>query len=156
MLHHEDMWPHNSFEHDSQVEVETRIEGRHEKERMPRRSRVYHVRSADERTTDMTIEKKFVTDVSDWDRLTRHVTRWRRILQPKADRPTARAISAEELKYAQLALFFLCQTEFRDDLDTCRYTFVNLAPVRDAKGMIRAEGCLGKLPLQPSYHPSWK
>ncbi|KAI0225428.1 hypothetical protein LSAT2_023768, partial [Lamellibrachia satsuma] len=105
---------------------------------MPRRRRVYHVRAADAGATGMTIEEKFVTDVSDWDRLTRHVTLWRRILQPKTDRPTTRAIGAEELKYAQLALFFLCQTKFRDDLDMCRSTFVKLAPVRDAKGMIHA------------------
>ena len=224
LLHREYMWPQDSFKHDSQVEVETRIEGRLEKERMPRRRRVHHVcasmppctsctcldaavcimyvprrrrghhvrastppwasctcidatvcityvprrrrmrhvrastppcapctcldaavcimyvprrrrvhhvrastppcasctcldavvRAADARATDMTIEEKLVTEVSDWDRLTRHVARWRRILQPKTDRPTARAIGAEELKYAQRALFLLCQTQFRE------------------------------------------
>ena len=67
---------------------------------MPRRGRVHHVRAstppcasctcldavvrvADARATDMTIEEKLVTEVSDWDRLTRNVARWRRILQPK-------------------------------------------------------------------------
>ena len=121
---------------------------------MPRRRRVHHVRAADARATDMTIDEKFATDVSDCDRLTRHVTLWRRILQPKTDRPTARAIGAEEQKYAQLALFFLCQTKFRYDLDMCRSTFVKLAPVRDDKGMTHAEGRLSKLPLQPEVcHP---
>ena len=42
----------------------------------------------------------------------------------------------------------------RDDLNKCRDTYVNLAPVIDAKGFIRAEGRLGKLSLQPEVrHP---
>ena len=107
---------------DAQVGVETKKEGRNEKERLPRRRCVHHVRAADQETT---IEDK-----------------------------TSTAVTAEVLKKAQLALFFLCQAEFREDLDKCRSTFVKLAPVRDAKGMIRAKGHLGKLPLQPEVrHP---
>ena len=61
LLHHEDMWPQDSFEHDSQVEVETSIEGHLEKERMPQCHCVHHVHAADVNVTDMTIEEKFVT-----------------------------------------------------------------------------------------------
>ena len=130
------------------MEIETLIEGRVEKDRTPRRRRVHHKHAAD--ISDMTIEDKFVHEVSDWDRL----VRWSRILQPKAERPTTRMIGADELKDAQSALFFLCQTKFRDDLNKCRDTYVNLAPVIDAKGFIRAEGRLGKLSLQPEVrHP---
>ena len=54
LLHHEDIWPQDSFKHDSQVEVETRIEGRLEKERMPRRRRVHHVRASTPRCASCT------------------------------------------------------------------------------------------------------
>ena len=89
------------------MEIETLIEGRVAKDRTPRRRRVHHKHAAD--ISDMTIEDKFVHEVSDWDRLVRHVARWSRILQPKAERPTTRMIGADELKDAQSALLFLCQ-----------------------------------------------
>ena len=132
-LHHREYtWVQDPLEYDAQIGVETKTEGRVEKERLPRCRRVHQVHAADQRTT---IEEWFITAVTDWNRLTRHVARLRRILQPKADRSTSTAITAEKLKNAQLALFFLCQTEFREDLDKCRSTFVKLAPVCDAKGM---------------------
>ena len=51
------------------------------------------------------------------------------------------------MKDAQLALFFLCQADFRDDFAACRATFASIAPVLGEKGIIRSEGRLGKLPL---------
>jgi len=54
-------------------------------------------------------------------------------VEKKAVCPKCTAISAEELKNEQLALFFLCQTKFIDNLDKCRSTFVYLAFVGDAK-----------------------
>ena len=102
----------------------------------------------------MTIEDKFAADVSDWHRLTRHVARWRRILRPKAERPSTMTMTSEELENAQLALFFLCQNDIREDFDSCRSTFANIAPVIDERGIIRAEGRLGKLPLRHEVrHP---
>ena len=58
------------------------------------------------------------------------------------------------MKNAQLALFFLCHADFKEDLDKCRSIFVKLPTLRDAKGILRAERRLSKLPLQPDVrHP---
>ena len=63
-------------------------------------------------------------------------------------------MTSEELENAQLALFFLCQNDIREDFDSCRSTFANIAPVIDERGIIRAEGRLGKLPLRHEVrHP---
>ena len=49
---------------------------------------------------------------------------------------------------------FLCQSEFREDFAACRSTFASIAPVLDAKGIVRAEGRIGQLPLHPDVcHP---
>ena len=127
ILEHEDMWPQESIEHDAKADDETRTECRIGKERSSRRRRLHHVRAADI-CADVTIEDKFAADVSDWDRLTRHVARWRRILRPKAERPSTMTITSEELENAQLALIFLCQNDIREDFDSCRSTFANIAP----------------------------
>ena len=138
----------------ARVEAATRIEGRNEKARTPRHRRIHHVRANDVCIADMTIADRLVAQVSEWDRLTRHVARWRRILQPRVNRAETRTIGAEELKDAQQALFFLCQSEFREDFVACRSTFASIAPVPDAKGIVRAEGRIGKLPLHPDVcHP---
>ena len=152
LLQHEDKWPQEATEHDSTVEVQTRIEGCLDKARTTRRRRVHHIRAVN--ATYITTEDRFVAVVSDWDRLTRHVARLRRILQQRADRPITRMIGPDELKNAQHALFFLCQTDLRDNWDTCRSKFASLNPRFDDTGMIRADGCLGKLPLHPEVgHP---
>ena len=152
---HEDTWPQESTcEQDSEIEAATRIEGRNEKARTPRHRRIHHVRANDVCIADMTIADRLVAQVSEWDRLTRHVARWRRILQPRVNRADTRTIGAEELKDAQQALFFLCQSEFREDFAACRSTFASIAPVLDAKGIVRAEGRIGQLPLHPDVcHP---
>ena len=152
---HDDTWPQESAcEQDSEIEAATRIEGRNEKARMPRHRRIHHVRANDACIADMTIADRLVAQVSEWDRLTRHVARWRRILQPRVNRAETKTIGAEELKYAQQGLFFLCQSEFREDFVACRSTFASIAPVLDAKGIVRAEGRIGKLPLHPDVcHP---
>ena len=152
---HEDTWPQESAcEQDSEIEAATRIEGRNEKARTPRHRRIHHVRANDVCIADMTIADRLVAQVSEWERLTRHVARWRRILQPRVNRAETRTIGAEELKDAQQALFFLCQSEFREDFVACRSTFASIAPVLDAKGIVRAEGRIGKLPLHPDVcHP---
>ena len=152
---HEDTWPQESTcEQDSEIEAATRIEGRNEKARTPRHRRIHHVRANDVCIADMTIADRLVAQVSEWDRLTRHVARWRRILQPRVNLADTRTIGAEELKDAQQALFFLCQSEFREDFAACRSTFASIAPVLDAKGIVRAEGRIGQLPLHPDVcHP---
>ena len=152
---HEDTWPQESTcEQDSEIEAATRIEGRNEKARTSRHRRIHHVRANDVCIADMTIADRLVAQVSEWDRLTRHVARWRRILQPRVNLADTRTIGAEELKDAQQALFFLCQSEFREDFAACRSTFASIAPVLDAKGIVRAEGRIGQLPLHPDVcHP---
>ena len=89
---HEDEWPQDyACEHDSKVDIATRIEGRIENTRVHRRRRVHHVYATDVSAAEITTKARFA-DVSDWDRLTRHNARWRRIMQPKAERPTTRTI----------------------------------------------------------------
>ena len=77
---HEDEWPQgSSCEHYSKVEIATRIEGRLENTRVQRRRRVHHVHATDVTVAEITTEERFA-DVSDWDRLTRHIARGRRIM----------------------------------------------------------------------------
>ena len=73
---HEDTWPQESAcEQDSEIEAATRIEGRNEKARTPRHRRIHHVRANEVCIADMTIADRLVAQVSEWERLTRHVAR---------------------------------------------------------------------------------
>ena len=135
--------------------IGSQVKIRKKKKYMERKDviRVMSINKEDIEPVVATLGSQLAENFSSWSSLVRSMAFSKKVFKQRSSKGNL-VYTPDDLNSAELALFFVCQEIFRNNINHTRQRFIKYEPVYDDQGLVRTKGRLEKVDLPEEVkHP---